>query len=290
MRRDALVRMLDEALGVERVRGDDWVESLSVVYETPLWRDFTEPAWVPRGNGLMVRGADEVAHVVTCVFPSDAILQRVKPRTFVFTEHPIDDAEGDVFAPISARSFERLRRDGISVYTAHATLDHHPELSPSVLVAAGLGLRDQQTFLPIAEGLDGGSAVLGESDHSVTSLATALQATLGAEIPVQVVLAPRERAGRVAVVAGGGAHVSSLEAALAQGCTTFVTGNAASPCGIPFVREIRDAFRQRATEAGVNVIDGTHYGTEKPAQLAMVEWFATRGVTARFEPGRPERR
>lgn len=289
MRRDALVQLLDEALGVERVRGDDWLQVLSVVYETPYWRDFTEAAWAGRGNGLMVRGADEAEHVVTCVFPSEAILRRVKPRTFVFTEHPIDDAEGDVFAPISTRTFQRLRRDGISVYTAHATIDHHPQLSPSVLIARALRLTQQQTFLPIAQGLEGGAAVLGESALSVTALAAALQTTLGAEIPVRVVSAPREQAGRVAVVAGGGADVKSLEAALALGCTTFVTGNAASPCGIPFVQEIRDAFRKRAAEAGVAVIDGTHYGTEKPAQLAMVEWFAARDIKAGFEPGRPER-
>lgn len=289
MKRDALVQLLDEALSTQLVRGDDWLEILSVVYETPTWKPFTEAAWAPRGNGLMVRGADEVDHVVTCVFPSDVILKRLKPRTFVFAEHPIDDAPGDVFAPLSTKTFERMKRDGISIYTAHATLDHHPELSPSVLIAEALGLRDKKTFLPIAQGLSGGAAVLGETDQSVKSLAESLQSFLGAEIPVKVVSAPHEKAGRVAVVAGGGADVKSLEAALALGCTTFVTGNAASPCGIPFVQEIRDAFRKRATEAGVNVIDGTHYGTEKPAQLAMVKWFAARGVTATFEPGRPER-
>lgn len=290
MKRDALVQLLDEALGVQQVKGDDWVEILSVVYETPYWQTFTEKSWAPRGNGLMVKGADEAEHVVTCVFPSEAILKRVKPRTFVFTEHPIDDAEGDVFAPISMGTFQRLRRDGISVYTAHATLDHHPQLSPSVLIADALGLTKKETFLPIAQGLPGGAAVLGESERSVSELAAALQSTLGAEIPVKVVSAPSEKSGRVAVVAGGGADVQSLEAALACGCTTFITGNAASPCGIPFVQEIRDAFRKRATEAGINVIDGTHYGTEKPAQLEMVKWFGARGITATFEPGRPERR
>ncbi|MFO0598881.1 MAG: Nif3-like dinuclear metal center hexameric protein [Myxococcaceae bacterium] len=289
MKRDSLVQWLDEALGVRQVEGDDWLQILPVVYETPHWRNFTEPEWAPRGNGLMVRGSAEVDHVVTCVFPSDAILKKLAPRTFVFTEHPIDDAEGDVFAPIPQRTFERLQRDGISIYTAHAPLDHHPELSPSALIAEALGLTQRQVFLPMARGLPGGAAVVGDTTLSVAALTTALRTTLGAEIPVRLVNAAREAAGRVAVVAGGGADPSNLEAALALGATTFITGNAASPCALPFVSAVREKFLAQAKAAQVNVIDGTHYGTEKPAQLAMVKWFAARDVKASFVPGKPER-
>jgi hypothetical protein len=32
----------------------------------------------------------------------------------------------------------------------------------------------------------------------------------------------------------------------------------------------------------VAVIDGTHYGTEKPPQIAMVEWFRAAGLEAEF--------
>ncbi len=52
--------------------------------------------------------------------------------------------------------------------------------------------------------------------------------------------------------------------------------------------EIR-AFRELADEEGVAIVDGTHYGLEKPPQLAMVGWFQRLGVPAAFEPGRPER-
>jgi len=41
-------------------------------------------------------------------------------------------------------------------------------------------------------------------------------------------------------------------------------------------------FLALADEAGVGVIDGTHYGTEKPTQIAMVEWFRAAGVEAEF--------
>jgi putative NIF3 family GTP cyclohydrolase 1 type 2 len=112
---------------------------------------------------------------------------------------------------------------------------------------------------------------------------------LGAEIPVDVLSRPRERAGRVAVVAGGGADADILTASLERGCETFVTGNAATRCRLDFVREGVRRFHALADEAGAAVVDGTHYGLEKPPQLAMVGWFERLGLPAEFRPGRPER-
>ena len=290
MKRDDLVRALDDYFKVDDVRGDDWDDIFDVVYETPHWRKYVEPKWAKSWNGLMVRGADVVARVATCVFPSDAIFARLQPGTLLFTEHPIDDAQGDIFAPWSLKSFERMKSEGISVYTVHAPLDHHSEVSPSRLIATALGLTSTTTYHQTAEGIPGGSAIIGDSALTIDELAATLQRTLGDDIPVRIVTAPRKAAGRVAVVAGGGADVAALEQSLERGCTTYVTGNAASPCTIPFVRKLHDAFRAKAAEAGVAVVDGTHYGTEKPAQLAMLPWFLARGIEATFEAGQPERR
>lgn len=288
-KRSELVAALDAYFRVPDAEEDSWLNIFEVVYERPVWRDFVEPQWVERSNGLMIKGADDVPRVATCVFPSDEIFARLAPGTFLFTEHPIDDAFGDVFAPWSRASFERMKRDGISVYTVHAPLDHHPDVSPSRLIAQALGLVDVDEYLPIARGIPGGAAVIGSSDMTVTALAERLQVALGAEVPVLVVNAPRVMAGRVAVVAGGGADVGALEQSLDRGCETYVTGNAASPCHIPFVRDLHDAFRRRAEQARINVVDGTHYGTEKLSQLAMLKWFRERGLEAVFEAGRPER-
>lgn len=295
MRRDQLVAELNDWFRVAEVSDDEWVSLFDVIYDTPYWRDFVEAAWVKSFNGLMVRGGDEVTTVATCVFPSDAILRRVPTGAFVFAEHPVDDAPGDVFAPWAKSTFERLRADRISVYTVHAPLDHHPEISPSVLLGRELGLKAPQPFLPMARGLSGGGGVFGASDGTVAELHRRLQQVIGPE--VRVALAPwlsadeaeRRAAGMVGIVAGGGASVDAVEAALAHGCTTYVTGNALSPCSIPYVKRIHDAFRARAQAAGVAVIDGSHYGTEKLSQLAMVDWFKARGLDAHFEPGIPER-
>ncbi len=138
-------------------------------------------------------------------------------------------------------------------------------------------------------GIPGGGAVIGDSGLSLDALAAALGTLLGEDVPVRVLSRPRGAAGRVAVAAGGGAIRDVLAASLERGCETFVTGNAATRCRLEYVQAEVAEFLALADEASVAVVDGTHYGTEKPPQLAMVEWFRGRGLPADFRPGRPER-
>ena len=289
MRRDELVEALDAYFRVPEVRTDDWAPIFEALYPEPYWRDYAEPGYEGRWNGLMVRGSHEVERAATCVFPSNELVAGLEPGTFLFAEHAIDDAEGDVFTPLARETFEVLLEREISFYNAHAPLDQHPEVSPSRLIAAALGIEDFEEYFPIAPEIPGGAAVIGDANVSVADLAGRLQAFLGPEIPVVIAARARDRAGRVAVVAGGGAQADILEESLTRGCETYVTGNAVSPCPVPEVQAGIAAFRALASEAGVSVVDGTHYGTEKPPQLAMAGWFRARGLQADFVPGRPER-
>lgn len=290
MRLAELVAELDAYFRVPEVENDDWSGTFEQLYPDSYWREFAEPGYEGRWNGLFVRGGDEVERVVTCVFPADGIIASLEPGTLLFSEHPIafeDDEEG--FAPLARASFERLKAEAISFYHVHAPLDQHPQISPSRLVAEGLGLGGLVEYYPIADGLPGGAAIAGESTATVDELAGRLGEVLGPEIPVEVLSRFRERAGRVAVVAGGGADRDILLASLERGCETFVTGNAATRCRLAFVQAEVLEFRTLADEEGVAVLDGTHYGLEKPSQLAMVPWFERLGLRAEFGPGKPER-
>jgi putative NIF3 family GTP cyclohydrolase 1 type 2 len=254
----------------------------------PYWRDYVEADWVERRNGLMVRGEDEVDRVATCVFPGARIVGRLERRTFLFSEHPVDLEDEPGFLPLSRETFGVMKRRGISFYHVHGPLDQHPEVSPSRLIAEGLGLRGTEEYFPIVDGIPGGAAVIGESTLTVDELVDRLRELLGPEVPVQVISSPRDEAGRVAVAAGGGAQRAILEASVERGCRTYITGNATTRCRLEFVQEeVRD-FLSLAREAGVAVVDATHYGTEKPPQLAMVEWFRRRGLPAEFVPDGPK--
>jgi putative NIF3 family GTP cyclohydrolase 1 type 2 len=283
-----LVAELDAYFRIPDVRGDDWSKAFEQVYPEPYWREYVLPGWEGRWNGLSVKGADGVERVVTCVFPSDRIVDDLAPGTLVFTEHPLDFADEPGFLPLARETFETMRGRGISLYNAHAPLDMHPEVSPSRLCAEGVGLRELQEYFPICEGIPGGAAIIGESRLSADGLADALRSYLGPEIKVHVLTRTRGDAGRVAMVAGGGAQVEILDASLERGCQTYVTGNAATNCRLDFVQESVRAFRERADAVGVTLIDAMHYGMEKPPQLAMVGWFRARGLDAEFVPDGPK--
>jgi putative NIF3 family GTP cyclohydrolase 1 type 2 len=285
---DEVVAALDRYFRIAEVENDDWAPAFRDIYDEPYWRDYVEPGYEGKWNGLMVRGVGEVERVATCVFPSDRIAASLEPGTLLFSEHPLDFADEPGFLPLSRESFEALKGRACGFFHAHAPLDMHPEVSPSRLCAEGVGLEALEEYYPIADGIPGGAAIVGDSDLSLEGLADAFRAYLGPEIKVHVITRPRYEAGRVAVVAGGGADVDILRASIERGCQTYVTGNAATNCGIDWVQEKVRAFRRLAEEADVALIDAMHYGMEKPPQLAMVSWFRRLGLPAEFVADGPK--
>jgi putative NIF3 family GTP cyclohydrolase 1 type 2 len=288
MKLDAVVAELDRYFRIPEVENDDWSPLFEAVYPEPYWRDYVEPGYEGKWNGLMVRGTGDVERVATCVFPSDRIVAELRAGTLLFSEHPLDFADEPGFLPLSRESFEALEERACGFFHAHAPLDMHPEVSPSRLCAAGVGLASLEEYYPIADGIPGGAAIVGDSGLSLEGLAEAFRAFLGPEIKVHVITRPRYDAGRVAVVAGGGADVDILAASLERGCQTYVTGNAATNCRLDSVQEQVREFRQLAEEADVALVDAMHYGMEKPPQLAMVSWFRQRGLPAEFVPDGPK--
>src|SRR5436190_24294127 len=53
---DELVARLDSYFRVADVRGDDWSPGFDACYPMPYWREYAEPEYENRWNGLMVRG------------------------------------------------------------------------------------------------------------------------------------------------------------------------------------------------------------------------------------------
>jgi putative NIF3 family GTP cyclohydrolase 1 type 2 len=287
---DEVVEALDDYFRTRQVRGDaKWLQNVYDGQGAGYVHEFLDPGYVGRSqNGLMVRGGGEVERAATCVFVSDAVVAQIQPRTLLFAEHPVDLVDEPGFLPLARESFERLRELGSSFYHVHAPLDQHPDVAPSWLIARALGLRDPEDYFPIAEGIPGGAAVVGDSELSVDELATRLGEFLGSEIPIRILSRYREEAGRVAVVGGGGGSKEILEASLERGAQTYVTGHVHTRCRLDFVQEEVRQFREAAEAGRVSIVDGTHYGTEKPPQLAMVEWFRKLGLPADFVPDGPK--
>lgn len=251
MKLTELVHALDAYFRVGEV-GNDF--AWSILYPEPFWREFTELEYTTLWNGLMVRGSEEVRRAATCVFPTDQMVAALEPGTFLFSEHAADYTDVDGFFPLARSSFETIRERGISFYQVHLPLDVHPEVSPSRLCATGMGLTNLQECFRVCD-LPGGAMVVGQSTLTLDQLAQRLHAFLGEEVPVEVLSGLSDQAaGCVAVAAGGGADPAALEEALRHGCTTYVSGNAATRCRLDFAQEGLRAFRARAAESGIAVI------------------------------------
>ena len=113
MKSDRLVELLDDYFGTREVRGDDWSDLFELVYPDSYWREFAEPGYEGRWNGLLVRGGEDVTRVATCVFPSDRVVGLLAPGTFLFSEHPIDYGDEAGFLPLARETFERMGAGGI---------------------------------------------------------------------------------------------------------------------------------------------------------------------------------
>ena len=200
---ERLVELLDDYFGTREVRGDDWSDLFELVYPDPYWREFAEPGYEGRWNGLLVRGGEDVTSVATCVFPVGSrgraacaghlSLLRASDRLRRRGGLPAARA-GDVRAHARRRDrlLPRPRSDrpppgGVPVA---AVRGGHGGLG-------GGGVSPDRRGHPRRRGGD-----RDQSDASLDDLAARLQAALGAEVPVQVVR--RRRDGDQRRPGGGG--------------------------------------------------------------------------------------
>jgi putative NIF3 family GTP cyclohydrolase 1 type 2 len=142
---------------------------------------------------------------------------------------------------LKGRKEEALRSAGVSLYGAHAALDCHPEMRPSVVLARRLGLVAE----PRSEHHVG---LIGRTEGTFAAFLERLEAVLGVRPEAW---RNNDAFGRVMLAAGGAARTTYVEAARAAGCDTYVTGE-----GLMYTKLF-------AREVGVNLVLGTHYATEK---------------------------
>jgi putative NIF3 family GTP cyclohydrolase 1 type 2 len=185
-----------------------------------------EPDFCARYNGLMVRAAETVEQVYCAAFPSPEVLGNTLDRkngpALLFLHHPVDmEVGGAGFLPIPPAVLERMRTEGISVYSCHAPLDCHDEIGTSVSIAQAFHARVERSFAPYGNGFSGRMAAVGPV--SLAELIARGQEAFGVE-RVEVGGAEPARITRVAIVAGGGDDVELMEEAEALGAQAYITG------------------------------------------------------------------
>ncbi len=244
-------------------------------------REAFNPDFLDRRTACVLAGAENVANVFTVVFVTDAIIEELAahPASLVFTHHHFDCHEDERgIEPLRRDQLEELRRQGHSLYVAHAPLDTHPVYGTSLVLARLLEVPHESGFFKYA-GTDVG--VIGRIEPTVFSdLAERVRRVL--ERPSVTTVQHRQSVHKVAIAAGGGDFGQVAEEVAQAGCDTLITGPVQNRWANPLVQENHRCFLEICQRCGVNLIGGTHYATERPSMIAVVKMFRQWGIPATY--------
>ena len=224
-------------------------------------------------NGMQVEGRSEVAHIITGVTASEALLRAAVERgaDAVLVHHGWMWRNEDrrVIGTRRTRMALTLKND-LNLYAYHLPLDAHPTLGNNAQLARVLGLaparRDDGS--PLTCGQDG-LIWLGSADglQTLGQLGERVAERLGR--PPLVVGDPDQPLGRIGWCTGGAQGM--MGEAVDAGATAYITG------------EVSESTVHLARETGVGFIAAGHHATERYGVQALGQAVAERfGIKVEF--------
>jgi putative NIF3 family GTP cyclohydrolase 1 type 2 len=244
-------------------------------------RELVSSAFRERKTGVMFEFADSVETVYCTTFLTNetvaTVLDKRTGPSLVFTHHPFDYHEDDRgLSAVPDELVHRLRDNGVAIYAIHAPLDVGLNISVSQSLANRLSLSEPKPFYAA---LGGHLGVYGRIE---TDTVLGIAQTLGASLGLDTVdLFDNDGSvGLTAVVAGGGDQLDIVKEAQELGCTTYVTGTVVHRW--ERMTKSNQKFRDYAQRAGINLVGGTHYNTEKCAVQDVAALLNQHGIQAEF--------
>ena len=244
-------------------------------------RSFVFPAFLERRTGLMLQGDDTVQKVYTAVFVSDRVVEKIlqERNCLLFTHHHFNYYEDERgLQPIAPETLETLRWAGHSVYVVHAPLDTHVKYGTSIALARLTGIAVEHLFYDY---FGAPTALVGcITKTGFQDFASIVRQKL--QRPRLTLQQHRSTVEKVAAVAGGGDIPDLLQCAYDAGCDTLLMGTVENRWAVPSFQELNRKFHELNAILKLNLIGGTHFGTERPAMLAVTELFETYGISCEY--------
>jgi dinuclear metal center YbgI/SA1388 family protein len=207
-------------------------------------------------NGLQVENSGSITHFVSAVDASQRTIDHVvatAPRGTLMLVHHGLFWDGNL--PVRGRRYRRIKAlldHDIALYSAHIPLDAHPEVGNNSVLARQIGIVDPVPF-DTYRGMPFGAA--GPLIMPRALLADRLAELLHGR--VHLMAGGPEITTRVGVITGAAGN--RIEAAVAAGLDTFITGEGAHHTTFD------------ALELGINVFYAGHYATETWGVRALGE-------------------
>lgn len=259
---------------ITKKMSDEWAKDMGSV------NDFLCDNFKNRSMGLVCDFATSINKVYTAVFPSKKVLQQILDdnisNAMLFVHHPsIWDIRKtpEIFQQMDRSLLQQFKDKHISIYNLHVPLDNYGIYSTSVTLAKALHIKPQQSFAPYFGGFAG---VFGKTETlTVQDLRKQFQQAVGHKVSLYNYGTKKITDKKVAIIAGGGNEVNTLEEIANAGINTFVTG-------ITVNNDYSKKTHEFAKKHKINILGGTHYSTEKFACIAMIKYFKKIGLPAEF--------
>jgi putative NIF3 family GTP cyclohydrolase 1 type 2 len=257
---------------------------IPMVYE-PIgfdWQSYFEADFVSRFNGLMLKGAEEVNRVYCSVFPTDEVLQKfvdiAEPGDLLFLHHPLDMECGDPrgewgrgFLPIQPHHLDQMKVEKLSFYACHAPLDYNLDISTSQVIIENLNSRIVDRFFPYGNGHAG---FIGEIESiSTDELISQLQKLF--DIPyVDFEGLKQAEITKIAVVAGCGDQVQSMQEVEQKGVQAYISGEIHCHIDNDYGRRRFKEIMEYVSETKMSLIGVSHAASEYLVMKdKMKMWF-----------------
>jgi len=242
---------------------------------------FVAPQFEQRFMGVFLDNTTKIEEVYTAVFPSRAVLDELYTRdvseALLLTHHPMIwdiRLSPAVFQPISLQDMEMLCQRRIAVYALHTPLDRNGPCSTSVTLAAALGVELIEELDVEYYGVR--PCVVGRTDcGTLDELSHRYTKVVGHRTSKYAYGDQSIRDECVVVGAGGGNTPEVIQRIADRGWNVYVTG-------ITALNDHSRSAHRLAAEAGVSLLGGTHYSTEKFACIAICDYIRQLGLETEF--------
>jgi len=260
-----VTKKFDSFFEVDRLPADpsmkNFVPSAYNNYPLAIEKIF-QKEFLKRFNGLMIMGNHTVHSIFTAAFPHDEILSQFIEQSqsgdLLFIHHPIrlecGDPQGMLgrgFLPINPKYLREIVKRRLSIYSLHAPLDYHPNISTNRAIVNALSADVVSEFLPYGNGNAG--LVVTISEISTNELIDKLKIIFS--IPyVDFDGVKISNINTIGIVAGGGDDVEYFKECADRGCQAYLSGEITS--------------RQISKWAQANMIEVSHY--TKTSRMSLI--------------------
>jgi putative NIF3 family GTP cyclohydrolase 1 type 2 len=276
MKLKELTRRLDKEFAVQSSS-----EDLTQWAVTGHNRDLIDPDFLEGKTGLMVSGSDTIHSVRTAVFVTDHVvlqLSELEP-CLLFSHHNFDYYEDERgLQAIRPDQIEKVLHSGHSIYVAHAPLDTHPVYGTSLALAETVGITTYERFYDY---FGAPAALAGITDNrDFKNFSESVREKL--KRPKVDTVEYRPHVDKIAVVAGGGDIPDLLQEAHDMQCDTLLLGTLEHRWALPAVQESHEQFLKLNENLQLNLIGGSHFGTERPAMIRVLDLFRNFGISCEY--------